>query len=57
MVSFLTGFLLLLGGSVLANPAMSKVGKWMALGGGAIGLVLTQGREHKNIIRRLGSGI
>lgn len=53
---FLTGFLLLLGGSVLANPAMSKVGKWMALGG-AIGLVLTQGREHKNIIRRLGSGI
>ncbi|NLS44602.1 MAG: V-type ATP synthase subunit I [Firmicutes bacterium] len=53
---FLTGFLLLLGGPSLGSPAIGEVGKWMAIIGGA-GLVLTQGRAHKNIFRRLGSGI
>lgn len=53
---FLTGFLLLLGGSALGNPAMSEVGKWLAIAG-AVGLILTQGRAQKNIIKRLGSGI
>ncbi len=53
---FLTGFILLLGGSALGNPAMSEVGKWLAIVG-VVGLILTQGRAHKNIIKRLGSGI
>ena len=53
---FLTGFLLLLGGSALGNPAMSEVGKWLAIVG-AGGLIVTQGRAHKNIIKRLGTGI
>ncbi|NLB72739.1 MAG: V-type ATP synthase subunit I [Firmicutes bacterium] len=53
---FLTGFLLLLGGSALGNPTMSQVGKWLAIAG-AGGLIATQGRAHKNIIKRLGSGI
>lgn len=53
---FLTGFLLLLGASALGNPTMGVVGKWLAIVG-AGGLILTQGRAHKNIIKRLGAGI
>ncbi len=53
---FLTGFLLLLGGSALGNPVMSEVGKWLAIVG-AGGLILTQGRAHRNVIKRLGTGL
>jgi len=53
---FLTGFILLIGASALGNPVMSEVGKWLAILG-AVGLILTQGRAHKNIIMRLGAGI
>ncbi|MEW5866989.1 MAG: V-type ATP synthase subunit I [Bacillota bacterium] len=52
---FLTGLLLLLGGSGLKSGGLVASGKWLALGGAA-GLILTQGRAHKNLLKRLGSG-
>jgi len=51
---FLSGLILLLLGSAL--PALAPAGKVVALIG-AVGLILTQGRAHRNIIRRLLSGI
>ncbi|MEW6229284.1 MAG: V-type ATP synthase subunit I, partial [Bacillota bacterium] len=53
---FLTGLLLLLGGSALKSMGLDSLGKWLAIGGAA-GLILTQGRVHKNPVKRLGSGI
>ncbi|MEW6105401.1 MAG: V-type ATP synthase subunit I [Bacillota bacterium] len=53
---FLTGLLLLLGGSGLKNAGLAAVGQWFAIAGAA-GLILTQGRAHRNPIKRLGSGI
>jgi len=51
---FLTGLILLLVGS--AAPSLGTVGKVLAAAG-AVGLVLTQGRTNRSIIRRLLSGI
>src|SRR5690606_37078214 len=43
-------------GLVLMATGLKVVGQYMALAG-AIGLVLTQGRHQKNIIKRIFSGI
>ncbi|MDK2784428.1 MAG: V/A-type H+/Na+-transporting ATPase subunit [Bacillota bacterium] len=51
---FLTGLILLLLSSSL--PALASAGKALSLVG-ALGLILTQGRANKNIIKRLLSGI
>ncbi|MGE5593614.1 MAG: V-type ATP synthase subunit I [Betaproteobacteria bacterium] len=53
---FLTGLLLLLGGSGLKNAGLTAAGQWTAVAG-AVGLILTQGRAQKNPIRRLASGV
>ncbi|MGE5584117.1 MAG: V-type ATP synthase subunit I [Bacillota bacterium] len=53
---FLTGLLLILGGSGLKNASLGATGQWLAVAGAA-GLILTQGRAHRNPIKRLGSGI
>lgn len=53
---FLTGLLLLLGGSGLKNGGLAAAGQWTAIAGAA-GLILTQGRAHRNPIKCLGSGI
>jgi V/A-type H+-transporting ATPase subunit I len=49
-------YVFLLGLIMLALPATATVGKFMAIGGG-LGLVLTQGRSQKGIIKKLLSGI
>ncbi len=49
-------YLLLIGILMLALPATAIIGKYMAITGAA-GLVLTQGRTEKNIIKRLLSGV
>lgn len=49
-------YVFLLGLPMLAIPATAAVGKYMALGG-AVGLVLTQGRHQKGIVRKFLSGI
>lgn len=54
-VILLLGSGLLIGGSAI-GPGFQDVGKWMSLAGAA-GLVLTQGRHHKNPVVKLGSGI
>lgn len=51
---FLTGLIMLLVGTQM--PALAQVARILA-GIGGIGLVLTQGRAEKNIIKRLLSGI
>lgn len=53
---FLAGLVLLLVGSGTGMAGVAQTGKYLA-GVGAVGLVLTQGRHHKNPIKRLGSGI
>lgn len=53
---FLTGLLLLLGGSGLKSTGLTAGGQWTAIAG-AVGLILTQGRAQKNPIRRLASGV
>jgi V/A-type H+-transporting ATPase subunit I len=53
---FLTGLLLLLGGTSLRNEGLAAAGRWASLAGAA-GLILTQGRAHKNPLKRLGSGV
>ena len=54
-ITFLSGLGLWIGGGFIA-PGASTVGMYMAIIGGG-GLVLTQGRHHKNIFMKLGSGI
>ncbi|MFZ5354734.1 MAG: V-type ATP synthase subunit I [Bacillota bacterium] len=49
-------YLFLIGLLMLALPATSAIGKYMAIAGAA-GLILTQGRSEKNIIKRLLSGV
>lgn len=49
-------FILLIGLISLAFPQFSAAGKWLAIGG-AIGLILTQGRSQKNIFRKFLSGL
>lgn len=49
-------YILLIGLCLLAIPALSSVGKYMAISG-AVLLVLTQGRAKKNIFSKLVSGI
>ncbi|MDK2882226.1 MAG: V/A-type H+/Na+-transporting ATPase subunit [Bacillota bacterium] len=51
---FLTGLILLLLGSAL--PSLAPAGKAVSLIG-ALGLILTQGRANRNIVKRLLSGI
>ncbi|MGI6075823.1 MAG: V-type ATP synthase subunit I [Pyramidobacter sp.] len=51
----LTG-LLLFGAGAFGTPALSPLGKWMAIVG-AVVLVLTQGREKKGIFGKLISGV
>lgn len=54
---FLSGLImLLLGAAGGAFAGVARAGKYVALAG-AIALVLTQGRDKKNIFLRLGSGI
>ena len=54
-VILLLGSGLLIGGAAI-GPGFQEAGKWMSIAGAA-GLVLTQGRHHKNPIVKLGSGI
>lgn len=49
-------YILLIGLPLLVLPATATVGKYMAIGG-AVGLILTQGRAEKNIIMKLLKGI
>ncbi|MGE5588154.1 MAG: V-type ATP synthase subunit I [Clostridia bacterium] len=53
---FLTGLLLLLGGSSLRSAGLAAAGQWASLVGAA-GLILTQGRAQRNPLRRLASGV
>ncbi|MDI3281410.1 MAG: V-type ATP synthase subunit I [Bacillota bacterium] len=53
---FLSGLILLLVSSSLPWPIIGRVGRYLALGGG-VGLILTQGRSHKNPLKRLASGV
>lgn len=54
---FYIGLILWLGGG-MANlgPKISDIGKYMTIGG-AVGLILTQGRDKKNIFSKLFTGI
>lgn len=51
----LIGLILLLAGSAVL-PAVFVVGKWMSIAG-ALGIILTGGRDNKNIFGRLMSGV
>jgi V/A-type H+-transporting ATPase subunit I len=55
---FLTSIGLALGGGFLGpnGPAIASAGQKLLIGS-AIGLVLTQGRHHKNPLMRIGSGL
>lgn len=48
--------ILVLGQMVLGIPVVASIGKWLAIAG-AVGLVLTQGRDKKNPIMKLISGV
>ena len=52
----LSGACVMAGGMFLANGLMSDIGIYM-MAGGAIGLVLTQGRSQSNILMKIGGGI
>ena len=54
-VILLLGSGLLIGGGAI-GPGFQAAGKWMTLAGAA-GLILTQGRHHKNPVVKLGSGV
>lgn len=49
-------YLFLIGLVMLALPATATAGKFMAIGG-ALGLILTQGRRQEGILKKLFSGI
>jgi V/A-type H+-transporting ATPase subunit I len=49
-------FVFLIGLISLAFPQFSAVGKWLAVGG-ALGLILTQGRRQKGLIKKFLSGL
>jgi V/A-type H+-transporting ATPase subunit I len=49
-------YAVIIGSLMLALPATAPFGKYIAIGG-ALGLVLTQGRSNKNIIKRFLSGV
>jgi V/A-type H+-transporting ATPase subunit I len=49
-------FVFLIGLVSLALPQFSAAGKWLAVGG-ALGLILTQGRSQKGIIKKFLSGL
>lgn len=53
---FLSGLILLLISSSLPWPVLAQVGRYLAWGG-AVGLILTQGRSQKNPLKRLASGV
>lgn len=53
----LIGLVIFAGGQmVLGNLMMASIGKWLAIAG-AVGLVLTQGRDKKNPIMKLANGV
>ena len=53
----LVGLVIFAGGQmVIGSTLMASIGKWLAIAG-AVGLVLTQGRDKKNPIMKLMSGI
>ena len=53
----LVGLVIFAGGQmVIGSAVMASIGKWLAIAG-AVGLVLTQGRDKKNPIMKLMSGI
>ncbi|MGI6328007.1 MAG: V-type ATP synthase subunit I [Dethiobacteria bacterium] len=49
-------FVFLIGLVSLALPQFSAAGKWLAVGG-ALGLILTQGRSQKGLIKKFFSGL
>jgi len=49
-------YVFLIGLVMLALPATAAVGKFMAIGG-ALGLILTQGRKQEGIVKKLLSGV
>lgn len=49
-------YVLLIGLGLLALPSTAEIGQYMAMGG-AIGLVLTQGRHQPTLIKKLLSGL
>ena len=49
-------FVFLIGLVSLALPQFSAAGKWLAAGG-ALGLILTQGRSQKGLIKKFFSGL
>ena len=44
------------GQMVVGSVLMAQIGQWMAIAG-AVGLVLTQGRDKKNPIMKVASGV
>jgi V/A-type H+/Na+-transporting ATPase subunit I len=55
-ILMLTGIGVFIAGSALSLSFLAEAGKWWVIGATAI-LILTQGRENKNIIAKLLSGI
>ncbi|MDD4336980.1 MAG: V-type ATP synthase subunit I [Firmicutes bacterium] len=55
---WLTSLMLTIGGSALGakGPQIAAISKWFMIGS-ALGLIATQGRQHKNPIKRIGSGL
>lgn len=55
---WLTSLMLTLGAKALGpnGPAIAAVSKWFLIAS-AIGLIATQGRQHKNPIKRIGAGL
>ncbi|MCI9196068.1 MAG: V-type ATP synthase subunit I [Angelakisella sp.] len=53
----LVGLVIFAGGQmVIGSAVMASIGKWLAIAG-AVGLVLTQGRDKKNPIMKLANGV
>lgn len=53
----LVGLVIFAGGQmVIGSVLMAQIGQWMAIAG-AVGLVLTQGRDKKNPIMKLANGV
>lgn len=53
----LPGFIILVSGMFVTPPAWLKSFGWLLFGIGALGLILTQGRDQKNPIARLITGL
>ena len=57
-LALIVGLLLMGGGGMLgpSGPAIANVAKYVSIAS-ALGLVATQGRHHRNILMRVGSGV